>query len=132
MTDEAPRPNQLENSRCPTAIVHEGFFVYANPAFLERLGYRSLEELESVPLLDLVAENDHDRLREHLDEAKKSAGTDRRQAEARLSFRRADDLPLAARCTSFRTRHAGEDCVQLNLVTRADEGIGGTLRSLPW
>ena len=132
MSDEAPRPKQLENSRCPTAIVHEGFFVYANPAFLERLGYRSLEELESVPLLDLVAENDHDRLREHLDEAKKSAGTDRRQAEARLSFRRADDLPLAARCTGFRTRYAGEDCVQLNLVTRADEGIGGTLRSLPW
>ena len=42
MTDEAhSRPTRLRGSRNPIAIVHEGFFVYANPAFLDRLGYKS-------------------------------------------------------------------------------------------
>ena len=131
MTDEARTP-RLERSRRPTAIVHEGFFVYANPAFLDRLGYKSLEVLESIPLLDLVEDSDHARLREHLDAAKKSAGTDTDLAEAKLTLRRADDLPLAASCTAFRTRYAGEDCIQLNLLTQEDTSIAGVLKNLPW
>ena len=132
MTDDTLRPPRLERSRRPTAIVHEGFFVYANPAFLDRLGYSSFEELESVPLLDLVEDSNHARLREHLDAAKKSAGTDKNLPEAKLSLRRADDLPLTATCTAFRTRYAGEDCVQLNLLTREDSSIAGQLKNLPW
>ena len=132
MTDENLRPPGLERSRRPTAIVHEGFFVYANPAFLDRLGYKSFEDLESVPLLDLVDDSNHARLREHLDAAKKAAGTDTDLPEARLTLRRADDLPLNADCTAFRTRHAGEDCVQLNLLTREDTNISGQVKNLPW
>ena len=39
MTDESSPHSHLDNSPRPTAIVHEGFFVYANRAFLDRLGY---------------------------------------------------------------------------------------------
>ena len=131
MTEEARLP-RLERARRPTAIVHEGFFVYANPAFLERIGYKSFEELESVPLLDLVEDSDHVRLREHLDSAKKSAGTYTSPPEAKLTFRRADDLPLATNCTAFRTRYAGEDCIQLNLLTREDTSLTGLFKNLPW
>ena len=112
--------------------MHEGFFVYANPALLERLGYKSLQDLEAVPLLDLVDENDHGRLREHLDAAKKTAGTDKHPPEAKLALRRADDLPLPANCTAFRTRFEGEDCVQLNLLTREDTSLAGRMKALPW
>lgn len=133
MTDEkAPRPARLESSRNAIAIVHEGFFVYANPVFLDRLGYKSLEELQAIPLLDLVQDRDHERLREHLDAAKKAAGTDKRHPEAKLTLRRSDELPLVAECTSFRTRYAGEDCVQLNVKSRADESIAEAVRNLPW
>lgn len=133
MTDETPlRPARLESSRNAIAIVHEGFFVYANSAFLDRLGYHSLEDLQAVPLLDLVEDRDHDRLREHLDSAKQSAGTDKQHPQARLTFRRADELPLSAECTSFRTRFGGEDCVQLNLKSREDRSIGHAVRNLPW
>ena len=132
MTEEAQGSPRLERSKRPTAIVHEGFFVYANPAFLHRLGYRSLEDLESVPLLDMVDDKDHEALREHLDAAKKCAGTETRHPEARLSFQRADDLPLLATCTSFRSRYAGEDCVQLTLKTGEDTNFVGMLRALPW
>lgn len=132
MRDEDPQPVGLANSHCPAAIVHEGFFVYANPAFLDRLGYRALDDLQAVPLLDLVDDRDHARLREHLDAAKRAAGTDRHPPGARLTLRRADDLPLVADLTSFRTRFAGEDCLQLNLQTRVDRTLRGRIGALPW
>jgi len=133
VTDETHlRPARLDNSRHPIAIVHEGFFVYANPAFLDRLAYHSFDDLQAVPLLDMVEESDHEQLREHLDAAKKTAGTDRHQAEAKLTLRRANDLPLHANCTSFRTRHAGEDCIQLNLSSAEDHSLGHRVRALPW
>jgi len=112
--------------------VHEGFFVYANQRFLDRLGYKSLEDLQAVPILDLVENRDHARLREHLDAAKNVAGTDKQLPEARITLRRVDDLPLVADLTSFRTRCAGEDCIQVNLQTAADSTIRGWLTTLPW
>lgn len=132
MTDDTDRHFSLEHSRQPIAIVHEGFFVHANLAFLQRLQYESLDELQAVPLLDMVEERDHETLRQHLDAAKKAAGTDRHLPQARLSLRQANGLPLAAECTAFRTRHGGEDCVQLNLTCPEDSTLSGRMRSLPW
>jgi predicted RND superfamily exporter protein/transposase-like protein len=130
--DTTPRRTRLEHAVRPVAILHEGFFVYANRAFLTRLGFPSLEELQAVPLLDLVEDRDHGRLREHLDAAKRTAGTDKRHAESKLMLRRADDLPLHAECVSFRTRYAGEDCVQLSLRSREDASPAQIVRNLPW
>lgn len=132
MTDEPSIPSRLESSPRPAAIVHEGFFVYANPVFLNRLGYSSLEDLQSVPMLDLVAEADHERLRDHLESAKRTPGTDKHPPETRLTLRRADDLPLRVHSTAFRTRYGGEDCVQLNLSCAEDQGVSGTIKRLPW
>ena len=132
MTDDSVRPARLEHAQQPVAIVHEGFFVYANPPFLDRLGVRSLDDLEAIPLLDLVEDRYHDRLREHLDVAKKTAGTATRLPQCRLAFRRADDLPVTADCTAFRTRFGGEDCVQINLSSAADESLAGRVKALPW
>ncbi len=133
MTEETnPHSARLDSSPRPIAIVHEGFFVYANTAFLDRLAYRSFDDLQAVPLLDMVEESHHEQLREHLDAAKKTAGTDRHQAEAKLTLRRANDLPLHADCTSFRTRYAGEDCIQLNLSSAEDHSLGHRVRKLPW
>ncbi|WP_078121690.1 MMPL family transporter [Thiosocius teredinicola] len=132
MIDDSLRPAHAERSRQAVAFVHEGFFVYANQPFLERLGYKTFEDLEAVPLLDLVEGTDHERLREHLEAAKQTAGTDAKPPEARLLLRRADDLPLSGTFTSFRTRYAGEDCVQLNLKTREDSSLKQVVQNLPW
>jgi len=130
--DNPQRPSRLEGSRNPVAIVHEGFFVYANRAFIERLGYKSFDDLEAMPLLDLVEQRDHEALCEHLDAAKKTAGTDKRHPEARLTFLRADELPVTTDCTSFRTRHAGEDCIQLTLKSSGSDSIASAVLDLPW
>lgn len=106
--------------------------MYANAHFLEKLGYRDLADLQEIPLLDLVSPGHHARLREHLAAAKRSSGTDTALPEARLSLRRSDELPINTKCHSFRTRFAGEDCIQLNLSDTGDMGVAARLRGMPW
>ena len=44
----------LDSSRDAIAYVHEGMHVYANPAYLEMFEYDDFEELEGLPVLDMV------------------------------------------------------------------------------
>ncbi|WP_430460186.1 EAL domain-containing protein [Thalassolituus sp. LLYu03] len=46
--------NLLENSRDAVAYIHDGMHVYANQAYLELFGYQSVEELEGMPIMDMV------------------------------------------------------------------------------
>ena len=129
MASESAKSTRLESSSTPSAVVHEGFFVYANRAFLDKLGYATLDELIAVPLLDLVNDRDHAKLREHLDSAKKTAGTDKHQPEVRLLLHRADELPLSVSLRSYRTRFGGEDCVQIDMSSPEDLSLSGRLKT---
>lgn len=44
----------LESSRDSVAYIHDGMHVYANQAYLELFGYESTEELEGMPIMDMV------------------------------------------------------------------------------
>ncbi|MCF6225862.1 MAG: EAL domain-containing protein [Xanthomonadales bacterium] len=44
----------LESSRAPVAYVHEGFHIYANPAYLELFGFSSFDDLEGESVLGLL------------------------------------------------------------------------------
>ncbi|RMD68240.1 MAG: EAL domain-containing protein [Gammaproteobacteria bacterium] len=45
----------VDSSRDAIAYIHEGMHIYANPAYLERFGFDSQEEIAGIPLLDLIA-----------------------------------------------------------------------------
>ena len=132
MTSDSAKSSRLDNASTPSAVVHEGFFVYANRAFLDKLGYASLDDLIAVPLLDLVNSRDHAKLREHLDSAKKAAGTNKHLPEVKLLVHRADDLPLSANLRSFRTRFGGEDCVQIDMSNPDEFSLKDRLKMAPW
>jgi diguanylate cyclase (GGDEF)-like protein/PAS domain S-box-containing protein len=56
----------LDSSRDAVAYVHEGMHVYANASYLERFGAGSFEDLEGLPILDLVIGDDQARFKEFL------------------------------------------------------------------
>lgn len=56
----------LESSRDAIAYVHDGMHIYANPSYLEMFGYKSMEELEGTPIMDLVAINDQPKLKDFM------------------------------------------------------------------
>ncbi|MCC5859374.1 MAG: EAL domain-containing protein [Ectothiorhodospiraceae bacterium] len=45
----------LDSSRDAIAYVHEGMHLYANPAYLEKFGVEEFEDIEGMPLLDMIA-----------------------------------------------------------------------------
>lgn len=54
---EVYRQNKMlfESARDAIAYVHEGVHIQANPAYLELFGYKDMEELEGLPMMDLIA-----------------------------------------------------------------------------
>lgn len=46
----------MESSRDAVCYIHEGMFVHANQSYLEMFGYTSFDDLEGMPILDMVAQ----------------------------------------------------------------------------
>lgn len=58
----------LSTSRDAISYVHEGMHIHANPAYLEMFGYGDMEELEGMPVMDLVAPEDHAKFKDFMRE----------------------------------------------------------------
>jgi len=58
----------LSTSRDAISYVHDGMHIHANPAYLEMFGYEDMEELEGMPVMDLVAPEDHAKFKDFMRE----------------------------------------------------------------
>ena len=67
----------LDSSRDAIAYVHEGMHVYSNASYLDLFGFEQSDELESMPILDMVAPNSRDSFKTFLrDYLQKDATTE--------------------------------------------------------
>lgn len=57
MLDESEKRNKalIESSKDAIAYIHEGMHIYANQSYMDLFAYEDLEELEIVPIMDLIA-----------------------------------------------------------------------------
>ncbi len=132
MEDEQTRRIKLDQSRKPIAIVHEGVFVYANPAFLKRLGYNRFEELEAITALDLVEPTYQERFRAHLKRAESIPHSVPDLPSDKLSMLKEDGSRFVAIARSHHTVFDGENCVLFSIRTKEDATLTNTLLNLPW
>ena len=56
----------IDSSRDAIAYVHDGAHIYANKSYLKMFGYEELEDIEGMPILDMVSSEDHGSLKEFL------------------------------------------------------------------
>ena len=56
----------LGSSRDAIAYVHEGMHVYSNQSYVELFGFESSEDIESLPILDMVSEPKRDEFKDFL------------------------------------------------------------------
>ena len=56
----------IDNSRDAIAYVHDGAHIYANNAYLNMFGYTDLDDIEGMPILDMVSTDQHAKLKEFL------------------------------------------------------------------
>jgi len=56
----------IENSSDAIAYIHDGMHVYANRPYMKLFAVESREEIEGIPVLDMISIEQHDRFRELL------------------------------------------------------------------
>ncbi len=100
----------LDSSRDAIAYVHEGAHVYVNRAFLEMFGYTTSEELEGLPVMNIVIKEDRDRLKTFLRDYSKGQ---RQTDKIEVSGLRSDESRFQAALTLQPARVEGEPCVQV-------------------
>ncbi len=67
---EVERRNQqlLDNSRDGIAFVQDGMYLYANDSFAELFGYEDKDEIECMPIMDMIKPEDHEKVKRKLKE----------------------------------------------------------------
>ncbi|MBS7455664.1 GGDEF/EAL domain-containing response regulator [Coralloluteibacterium stylophorae] len=100
----------IASSRDPIAYVHEGMHIRANDAYLEMFGYADFDEVEGLPLLDMVAPS-------HAGEFKQLLrGLSRGEPPPRsleLAAQRADGSSFDAVMEFAQATYEGESCLQI-------------------
>ena len=56
----------LDSSRDTIAYVHEGMHVYSNASYLDLFGFEQFDELEGMPILDMIAPDNRDSFKSFL------------------------------------------------------------------
>ncbi|MFG3453735.1 EAL domain-containing protein [Stutzerimonas stutzeri] len=106
----------LESSVDAIAYVHDGMHIYANRAYLELFGYEDVDELEGMPMIDLIASCDQVEFKSFLKNYQSIQGS----AELVCGGIRADGGNFKARMHFSPASYDGEPCIQV--VIRAETG----------
>ncbi len=132
MDDENIQRAKYDHETRPIAIQHEGMFVYANPAFLRLLGYESFDELEAIPVLDIVDSRYMDRLRGHFLEALQVPKSAKTHPSVKVTLVKNDGSHLVAILSSYSSKFEGEDTIEFSFLTKDDYSLKNILTRIPW
>ncbi len=101
----------LESSRDAVAYMHEGMHIYVNQAYLTLFGYEEPEDIDGLPMLDLIASDDHHKFkavfREFAEQSESAPVT------VVAACVRADGTGFSAKIEFSHARVEGEDCTQV-------------------
>lgn len=90
---------------------HDGMHVDANKAYLQLFGYEDLEELEGIPVLDLIDKSDHHRFKEYFRKAgKKNSDVNEPQT---FTATRKDGSRFPVEVNMSTVSIGGEKCTQI-------------------
>ena len=100
----------IASSRDPIAYVHEGMHIRANQAYLEMFGYESYEEVEGLPLLDMIAGSDASKFKDLLKKLSKGEAPPK---NLELKAQRSDGESFDAMMEFAQASYEGEPCLQI-------------------
>ncbi|SEI84708.1 PAS domain S-box-containing protein/diguanylate cyclase (GGDEF) domain-containing protein [Azotobacter beijerinckii] len=104
----------LDSSVDAIAYVHDGMHIYANRAYLQLFGYEEADELEGMPMIDLIAGCDQTRFRDFLKNYDSVHGA----GDLQCSGIGIEGRPFRLRLELSPASYDGEPCIQA--VLRAE------------
>ncbi|MGX5221041.1 EAL domain-containing response regulator [Pseudomonas segetis] len=106
----------LESSVDAITYVHDGMHIYANRAYLELFDYEDADELEGMPMIDLIDSGDQGEFKNFLKNYADSEST----TELRFSGVKAGGKRFKARMSFLPATYDGEPCTQVVIRSDAD------------
>ena len=106
----------LESSVDAITYVHDGMHIYANRAYLELFSYEDGDELEGMPMIDLIASCDQASFKDFLKNYQSAEG----HAELACTGVKGNGQTFAARMNFSPATYDAEPCTQV--VIRAETG----------
>ena len=116
----------LESSVDAIAYVHDGMHIYTNRAYLELFGYEDVDELEGMPMIDLIASCDQGSFKGFLKNYQTLQGT----SELVCSGVRTDGSSFKARMNFSPASYDGEPCIQVVIRAESDNAELEKLREI--
>lgn len=104
----------LESSVDAISYVHEGMHIYANPVYMNLFGYDDIEELQCIPLMDLVQGSEVNKLKEAL-----KSHSDGVNSSIDIMGEHAEGQALNINMSFSEATYEGESCTQI--VIRKNE-----------
>ncbi len=114
----------MESSRDAIAYIHDGMHVLANDAYLSRFGYDTFEQIEGMPMIDMVIDEDQKKLKEFL---RKFSASEEAVGNLDLRLEQADGETFHAEVEFSRASIEGEGCSQIII---RDQGSSEELEEL--
>ncbi len=116
----------LESSVDAIAYVHDGMHIYANRSYLELFGYEDVDELEGMPMIDLIASCDQGDFKGFLKNYQSLQGS----AELVCGGVRADGGTFRASMHFSPASYDGEPCIQVVIRAENDNAELEKLREI--
>lgn len=118
----------LDSSRDAITYVHEGMHLYANSVYMEMFGYDDIEEIEGIPIMDMVSPDDHDSFKKFL--RKFSKNENEIHGDIEVSGMRTDGDKFKAVMEFTPASIDGESCTQIIIRTASDKELQNQLNIL--
>lgn len=107
----------IDSSRDAIAYVHEGMHVLVNPAYLEMFGFVDTDEIEGLPLLELVVTDEHKKFKAFL----RSLNTDEENRQLEVTCQSNDGTNFNALLEFSKASIDGEPCTQIVIRNQANQ-----------
>ncbi|MAL97537.1 MAG: diguanylate cyclase [Alteromonadaceae bacterium] len=102
----------LESSKDPIAYINDGMHIFANQSYLDFLGYEDVDEIMCIPVLDTLASDSQDQLKEFMRHFSDPTAPPR---SLDCTARRSDDNELEVVLQGSPATYDGELCTQILL-----------------
>jgi len=107
----------VEHSRDAIAYIHEGMHVLANPVYLEIFGYNDMEEMEGLPILDMIAPDDLPKFKKFLRSSESVEG------ELQIHCQNSKGEPFKTTLEFSPASIDGEPCTQIIIRNSASNRV---------
>lgn len=140
LKDSENRCQQLiDSSRDAIAYLHEGMHILSNDPYYKMFGYESRDDIEAMPIMDLVSANDAPKLKEALryyaELDKLSPDISQRGNSLKVHGVKEDNTEFQINMEFQPASMSGEDCIQIiirneNINRKAQEKLQKKLATL--